>query len=335
MEGTPTYAAIVLLILHSFNRSWGPSSASPCNNHGLRRVHKDLDSFLQSVLDNCPSLTNEDLSKILESLVNMEQSNSKYSLIDKLSKTTPNNIDDLDDILSEWSVADAKIVFKEISERIKVLEKMESIVNEKETLEVQVLQPLIGHNLWIFGPEFDSCSFTSNRSITTVMRELFGAKVDSDSHRPDFVVLLEEGTVGVYSADAYDYKYSSGESRGLSKVVIVELKRGGSSIGPEEIGQAAGYAIKLKHTGKVPGSPQYLCYVVGSKIEQGADVQKNGQDIITMPIQYDALISAADARLLGIRNKMEESFDSLANLDNDVTETVNEYPDLSNIIGSK
>ena len=296
---------------------------------------KDLDSFLQSVLNNCPSLTDDDLSKILGSLVNMEQSNSKYSLMDKLSKVTPDNIDDLDDILSEWSVADAKIVFKEISERIKVLEKMESIVNDKETLEVQVLQPLIGRNLWIFGPEFDSCSFTSNKSITKVMRELFGAEVDSDLHRPDFVVLPKESTLGVYSADAYDYKNSSGESRGLSKVVIVELKRGGSSIGPEEIGQAAGYAIKLKNTGNVPGSPHYLCYVVGSKLEQGADIQTNGPDITTIPIQYDALINAADARLLGIRNKIEESFDFLANLDNDVTETVNEYPDLSNIIGSK
>ena len=265
----------------------------------------------------------------------MEQANSKFSLMEKLSKITPGNIDDLDDILSEWSVADAKIVFKEISERIKVLERMESIVNDKETLEVQVLQPLIGHNLWIFGPEFDSCSFTSNKSITKVMRELFGAKVNSDIHRPDFVILPKEGTVGVYSADAFDYKNSSGESRGLSKVVIVELKRGGSSIGPEEIGQAAGYAIKLKNTGNIPGSPQYLCYVVGSKLEQGADVQTNGPDITTIPIQYDALINAADARLLGIRKKIEESFDSLANLDNDVTETVNEFPDLGNIIGSK
>ncbi len=297
--------------------------------------HKDLDSFLQSVLDNCPSLTDEDLSKILESLVNMEQSNSKYSLMDKLSKITPENIDDLDGILSEWSVAEAKIVFKEISERIKVLEKMESIVNNKETLEVQVLQPLIGRNLWMFGPEFDSCSFTSNRRISTVMCDLFGAKVKSDPHRPDFVILPNDSSLGVYSADAYDYVYSSGEPRGLSKIVIVELKRGGSSIGMAEISQAADYALKLKNTGSIPGSPQYVCYVIGSKIEQGIETQKNGTDIVTMPMQYDGLINAADARLLSIRKKMEESFDVLANLDNDVTETVKEYPDLSNILGSK
>jgi hypothetical protein len=297
--------------------------------------HKDLDSFLQSVLDNCPSLTDEDLSKILESLVNMEQSNSKYSLMDKLSKITPDNIDDLDDILSEWSVADAKIVFKEISERIKVLEKMEDIVNDKETLEVQVLQPLIGRNLWIFGPEFDSCSFTSNKSITTVMRDLFGAKMESDSHRPDFVILPNEGTVGFYSADSYDYRNSSGEPRGLSKIVIVELKKGGYSIGLDEMTQAIKYAVTLKNTGRINGSPEYLCYVVGSKIDQGVGEQENKPDVLAIPIQYDALIRAADARLLGIRHKIEESFEFLTNLDNDVTETVKEYPDLSDILGSK
>lgn len=297
--------------------------------------HKDLDSFLQSVLDNCPSLTDNDLSKILESLVNMEQSNSKYLLMDKLSKITPENIDDLDEILSEWSVAEAKIVFKEISERIKVLEKMESIVNNKETLEVQVLQPLIGRNLWIFGPEFDSCSFTSNKSITTVMRTLFGSKTESDPHRPDFVILPNGGTVGFYSADSYDYRNSSGEPRGFSKIVIVELKKGGFSIGLDEMMQAIKYAIKLKNTSHISGTPEYLCYVVGSKIEQGLGEQENKPDVLAIPIQYDALIRAADARLLGIRQKMEESFDYLANLDNDVTETVKEYPDLSDIIGSK
>lgn len=296
--------------------------------------HKDLDSFLQSVLDNCPSLTDEDLSNVLESLIRMEQSNSKYSLMDKLSRITSDNIDDLDGILSEWSVAETKIVFKEISSRIKVLERMESIVNNKDTLEVQVLQPLIGRNLWIFGPEFDSCSFTSNRSITTVMRDLFGFEVESDPHRPDFVI-VPEGTVGVYSADAYDYINTSGETRGLSKVVIVELKKGGSLIGLEEIGQAANYAMKLKNTGKIPGSPHYLCYVIGSRLQPGIDVQTNGPDITTIPIQYDGLIHAADARLLGIRRKMETSFDYLADLDNDVTETVREYPYLDDIVGLK
>lgn len=296
---------------------------------------KDLDLFLQSVLDNCPSLTDEDLSNILGSLVKMEQSNSKYSLMDKLSKVTSENIDDLDGILSEWSVAEAKIVFREISERIKVLKQMESVVNNRQTLEVQILQPLIGRNLWIFGPEFDSCSFTSNKSITTVMRDLFGSKTESDSHRPDFVILPDGSTAGFYSADSYDYRNASGEPRGISKIVIVELKKGGYSIGLDEITQAIKYAMKLKNTGRINGSPDYLCYVVGSKIDQGVGEQENKPDILAIPIQYDALIRAADARLLHIRHKMEESFDYLADLKNDVTETVKEYPDLSDIIGSK
>lgn len=117
--------------------------------------------------------------------------------------------------------------------------------------------------------------------------------------------------------------------------MIVELKKGGYSIGLDEMTQAIKYAVKLKNTGKISGTPEYLCYVVGSRIERGVGEQENKPDVLAIPIQYDALIHAADARLLKIRRKMEESFDYLANLDNDVTETVNEYPDLSSIIGSK
>ena len=118
-------------------------------------------------------------------------------------------------------------------------------------------------------------------------------------------------------------------------IPLVELKKGGYSIGLDEITQAIKYAMKLKNTGRINGSPDYLCYVVGSKIDQGVGEQENKPDILAIPIQYDALIRAADARLLHIRHKMEESFDYLADLKNDVTETVKEYPDLSDIIGSK
>ena len=294
--------------------------------------HVDLDKALQWVVDNCPAMTENDLVKILTALVIMEKSNSKYALMEKLSNVCPDDIDNLNEILAEWSIADARMVLREISQRIKVLDEMEKIVNNKETLEVKVLQPLIGSNLWIFGPEFDSCAFTSNKTITTAMKELFKAEIDENSRRPDFVI-LPTGTMGAYCADHYDYDFSNGESRGFSKIVIVELKRGGYKIGFDEMNQAKKYANALKQTGKIPGNPKYTCYVVGSTLESGIEPERmESGSIVTFPVQYDMLINAADARLLGIRKRIEDSFGPFTDLKNDISEIIKEYPRLDDIL---
>lgn len=298
---------------------------------------RDLDSFLQSVVDSCPSLADAELSKILKALINMERSNSKYSLMERLSDISPDNIDELDEILSEWSIGEAKIVYAEISQRIKVLDQMDLLVNDKGTPEVQALQPIIGRNLWIFGPEFDSCAFSSNKTVTGLMRDLFHANVDPDSKRPDFVV-LPESSIGIYCADSYDYEHSNGEARGYSKIVIIELKRGGFSIGLNEMHQALDYALRLHGTGRISGSPVYQCYVVGSRIKPGIGTIDNkppGVPVVVQPIQYDDLIKAADARLLGIRRQLEQSFDVETGLENDVSQTVDKYPDIQGITGGR
>jgi hypothetical protein len=64
------------------------------------------------------------------------------------------------------------------------------------------LQPLFERGLWMFGPEFESVEFTSNRSMTTVVRQFFErGGVDASRSRPDFVV-LPDSSVGLYCGGA-------------------------------------------------------------------------------------------------------------------------------------
>src|SRR5262245_66007285 len=81
---------------------------------------------------------------------------------------------------------------------------MEELVENPRADELHDIQPLFERGLWIFGPEFESVDFRSNRSLSEVIgRFLGGADYKPPTRRPDFVV-LPESSIGTYCADAYD-----------------------------------------------------------------------------------------------------------------------------------
>ena len=71
--------------------------------------------------------------------------------------------------------------------------------------EVGDLQPLFERSLWVFGPEFESLEFTSNRGMTEVIAKIFGGDEQGSRQRPDFV-MLPDGSVGLYSRDTLTIK---------------------------------------------------------------------------------------------------------------------------------
>jgi hypothetical protein len=133
------------------------------------------------------------LEKIAILLANLESTQSKYSLVDKLSTANPEELDNLNEILSKWSIDFAKIVLDEIEYRTILLEKLQAKVLTKLTLEVQELQPLFHRGLWIFGPEYETIEFTSNQGMTAVIQKLFGeGSVEGSLKRLDFAIIPME-----------------------------------------------------------------------------------------------------------------------------------------------
>lgn len=111
-------------------------------------------------------------------------------------KIKDEELDDFTVLLDEWHLSSAKAVLDEVKSRLTLVEAIRSKINEKDTLEVQELQPLFKKGLWIFGPEFESIEYSSNDGMTSVIRNLFKLEQTGSRNRHDFVV-LKDSTVSL------------------------------------------------------------------------------------------------------------------------------------------
>ncbi len=260
-------------------------------------------SFVVNVQEECPSISERDLEALSGVLANLELSSSRYRLIHKLHELEPSQLDNLHEILVDWSVDAAKTVLDELQWRIQLIDELQKKTSCSTTLEVQDLQPLFERGLWIFGPEFETIEFTSNEGMTTVIQKLF-KKTDKGSRaRPDFAI-LPDGSVGLYSYPKYD---ETCEEIGISRLVVVELKKPAVKIGEEQKGQCWGYVKELYQKGCIMNDTRVDCYVLGSLIDQNEaeeTTHKSGQ-VRVRPMLFDTVLSRAKSRVLKLYDKVK------------------------------
>jgi hypothetical protein len=103
-------------------------------------------------------------------LANLENADSQYALLGKMHNLSPNELDDLHTIFERWTIATAKMALDEIEKRLRLIAEIKVKTEDSATDEMQELQPLFGQALWIFGPQYESIEYTSNRGMTTVIR---------------------------------------------------------------------------------------------------------------------------------------------------------------------
>ena len=135
---------------------------------------------------------------------------------------------------------DALTVLSEIDRRISVIEAVRKLSQDKSVDELKVLHPLVTESRWLFGPEYDTAEYTSNRQLQTVVKLLFKEKI-KDNHgvnlkkRPDLVILSDDSTVSITGTEDFSKETNLIV---ISKVLIIELKRGGFEIKRNERNQA-------------------------------------------------------------------------------------------------
>lgn len=259
------------------------------------------DAFLDEIVEKCPSLSEAQIDQVMGLLANLELSSSQYALIEKLHSLSPDELDDWNDILEEWSVATAKAALDEIAKRLKLIEELRARTTDENTQEVQDLQPLIGQSLWIFGPQFESIEFTSNRGMSTVIRDLLGGAEPGSLSRPDFVI-LPDGSVGFYSRPQFDEMFNE---VGVAALVVVELKKPGVPIGSQEKGQAWRYVKELMARGHVTDRTDVVAYVLGDRIEPGeTGDRREGDRVVIRPLLYNAFIGQAEKRMMNLHRKL-------------------------------
>jgi hypothetical protein len=262
-------------------------------------------AFVDTVIDTCPSIKTEEVEQVAQVLAKLELASSQYGLINQLHELKPDDLDELHAILKDWSVRTAKMALDEVQTRLKLIEELDTKLRDQTLSEVGDLQPLLERSLWVFGPEFESLEFTSNRGMTTVIQKLFGSKDVGSLLRPDFV-MLPDGSVGFYSRDAHDEGH---EVNGVARVVIAEIKKTGVPIGSAEKAQPWRYVTELIEKGLVTEASQITCYVLGSKLdptEAGEDTRWNNR-VRIIPMTYDTFTRRAEKRLLGLRQKLKDA----------------------------
>jgi hypothetical protein len=276
-------------------------------------------SFLDKVLEECPSLTERDLEAILGVLTNLELASSRFALIHRLHELEPDQLDKLHDIMSEWSVDMAKVVLDELQLRIALVDEILRKTNDPKTLEVQELQPLFERGLWIFGPEYETIEFTSNQGMTTVIQKLFGVATKGSLNRPDYAI-VPDGSVGLYSYPSYD---KMGGELGVAKLVLVDLKKPGVRIGDTEKSGCWRWVTELYNEGVLKRDVPVQCFILGTRIDENELEPRIQGAAEILPLHYDTVLKRAKSRLLNLYDKvkdapfLQEEMHELEMIDND------------------
>ena len=276
-----------------------------------------MGQFIDNIQMRCPTMSPKDLENTVEILAKMEMNITGYDLLQQLAQLSPNDFDGLVRILDEWSISDAQIVLDELYKRLKIIEQMEKLVDDPNTDELHELQPLFEKGLWIFGPEYETKEYMANRSLAKVVRDMLGGgEIETPLKRPDFVV-LDDSSIGLYACDSYD---DSGEVNGLAKVLLIELKRGGSNITKKESRQVEDYALEIQKSGKVNDSTLIDCYVLGSTIDCDRRRVGNREQITIMPQTYSTILRRAHARTFNLMKKIKtaKGFDESTYIDSEI-----------------
>jgi hypothetical protein len=260
--------------------------------------------FAEQIQERCPTMHERDLFRAVDVFAKMEQAQSGYDLLKRLQDCSPENIDTWNDLMSRWTAKSAELVLRELEDRLKLIKKMQALVESPKADELHDLQPLFERGLWIFGPEFEGVQFHSNRGLATIIRKsLGGTEQDLPNRRLDFVAFPDR-SIAAYAAPTYDP--TGGEINGLRKILVVELKKGGFELSQKEVDQARNYSKELLKAGDVSTSTEIIAYVLGASQQADVDVESHGKQIRIEPMLYRTVLARAQSRTFYLQREIEK-----------------------------
>ena len=280
---------------------------------------KYVGQFIDELQEKCPTISERDLARTVEIYATMEKATTGYDLLLQLEACSPEDIDTWNGLMKRWTAGRAEIVLNELDARLKLISKLQELVDSVKTDELHDLQPLFERGLWMFGPEYEAVDFHSNRGLATIVREtLGGTNKDVGRGRPDFVALPDR-SVGVYAASAFG---ADGEVSGIRKILIVELKKGGFQLKQVEVDQAKRYAKALRKGNDVSTDTIITAIVLGASAEEDLEREAIGDATIIEPMLYRTLLARAHARTFNLQKRLEAA-GAARPLDTDVESVLN------------
>ena len=276
---------------------------------------RDVSVFIETMTSKAPTINPDFLKTAVEAVIKIGQAKKGEQLLSQLCQMSPDDIDKLSDLLKEWDVDDILSVITEIDKRIVVVEAIDRIFNDKKADELHTLHPLVLSARWLFGAEFDSPMFVSNSALTTVIKNLFEeseydlSQIANPRKRPD-IVCLNQSTVKAVCTDRPD-----GEAGNIMKpdrILVVELKRGGSTIELGEVAQAEHYVRQIRKSAVLHKSATITAFVVGAVIGD-VDCNRTTTSGLIHVVTYGQLVETANGKLFGLRRQLTEHYNEIGN----------------------
>jgi len=279
-------------------------------------ARKELYDFIDQILTENPDIKPELLELAFRAAINLEKSRAGVALLHKLTTISSRDVEAVDSLLEEWCVSDAMSILSEIDSRIKVIEAIERLSSDHSVDELHTLHPLIEKARWVFGPEFDTPEYTSNKGLIKTMDTVFKKKYKkknfkNSAKRPDIVV-GENSSLSTLGLEQFDE-----EIKKTKKVLLIELKKGGFEIGREEMTQAKYYVDDIWHAGVGSSRPYIKAYVVGDTIDhftgkfESVGSDKENQYGEVHALTYIEMVRTAEARLFSLKEKIESRYTGL------------------------
>lgn len=282
----------------------------------------EINEAIESITVTHPTAKPESISLAVEAIINLEKTRTGKELLLKLSALTEDDINGLNRLLENWSVRDALSVLDEIDKRISVIEAIRKLSKDKDVDELHVLHPLVTGARWLFGPEFESAEYSSNRQLQTAVEVVFKKKISKEvfknhKKRPDIVV-LNDSTASITGTESFD---TDSNLSTVNKVLIIELKRGGFQLTREERNQAQGYVEDFMSCGQLIETPYIEAFVVGESFSekiQPISTVKNENNVEMGKIRittFSQLVDTAEKRLFGLRKKLSDRYDDVPGME--------------------
>ncbi len=274
---------------------------------------REVSSLIDYMTEKNPLIDSESLGDSIDALVNIQNAKNGSELLKRLSNMSPDELDNLTVLLRDWDINDIVSVIDEIDNRIMVVEAISRIYEDNTIDELHTLHPLVLNSKWLFGSEYDSPMFTSNKSLSTVVKKLFDkdefdlSAIPNPRKRPD-IVCLHKSIIRVICTEKVD-----DQTAGIMKpdqILIIELKRGGFEIGYGEVNQAENYVRQIKKSMVLHRDATIRAFVVGAKIGDVSahrETDEGKVDIVT----YGQLVQTAKTKLFGLKEKLEDHYNSI------------------------
>lgn len=279
----------------------------------------EIDEVIESISINTPTAKQESISVAVEAIINLEKSKNGQDLLAKLSKLSDDDISGLNMLLEKWSIKDALIVLNEIDRRISIIEAVRKLSPDNTVDELHILHPLVTESRWLFGPEYDSAEYVSNKQLQTVVKQLFKKSIIETedtkiNKRPDIVVLANNSTLSVTGIEEF---YTDSKLVGIRNILIIELKRGAFKISRDERNQAQGYVEDLLRQFN-NNNMLVTAYVVGDSIAdniQPLSTVGEGNRGKIYATTFTQLVDTAERRMFGLREKLSSMYDDIPGME--------------------